>query len=107
MIVSVGTAELARFVSAPQEDPYLSECVTEATELVGKLAGDRLPTIPGPVADRAILEVAADLYHRRATRNGIAGFDDTEISAAPVRINRDPLTPARPILAPWIGVTFG
>lgn len=107
MIVSVGIAELARFVSAPQEDPYLGACITESTDLVGKLAGDRLPTIPEPVADRAILEVAADLYHRRATRNGIAGFDDTEISAAPVRINRDPLTPARPILAPWIGVVFG
>lgn len=105
--MSVGTAELSRFVSAPQEDPYLGECITEATALVGKHAGDRLPTIPEPVVDRAILEVAADLYHRRATRNGIAGFDDTEISASLVRINRDPLTPARPILAPWIGVSFG
>lgn len=105
--MSVGTAELSRFVSAPQEDPYLGECVAEAAALVGNLAGDRLPTIPEPVANRAILEVAADLYHRRATRNGIAGFDDTEISASPVRINRDPLTPARPILAPWIGVVFG
>lgn len=107
MIVSVSVTELARFVSAPPTDAYLDECITEAVELVKKLAGDRLPIIPGPVADRAVLEVAADLYHRRATRNGIAGFDDTEISAAPVRINRDPLTPARPILAPWIGVIFG
>lgn len=105
--MSVDATELSRFVSAPQDDPYLGACVTEATALVEKLAGDRLSTIPVPVADRAILEVSADLYHRRATRNGIAGFDDTEISASPVRINRDPLTPARPILAPWIGVVFG
>ena len=78
------------------------ECATEAVDIVEHYtAGTR--GIPESVLIRAAIEVAADLYHRRTARNGIAGFEDSELGAAPMRINRDPLAAARPILAPFLG----
>lgn len=95
---------LAAFVGAPTSDTYLATCVTEATELVAHAIGGA--TVPEAVQDLATREVAADLYHRRSARNGIAGFDDNDISPAPVRINRDPMVAARPILRPYLGVAI-
>lgn len=95
-------ARLAPFVGANQADSYITSCATEAVELVTHHVGKC--DVPGSVLERAALEVGADLYHRRTARNGIAGFEDTEVGTSPIRINRDPLTPARPILAPWLGV---
>ena len=91
---------LARFVGAPASDPYVAECAA----LVAAHVGDRASAVPARVMARAVLEVGADLYHRRSARNGIAAFEESDIAPAPVRINRDPLVPARPILAPWMGV---
>lgn len=96
--------DLARFVGAPASDPYVAECAAEAADLVAAHVGARASAVPARVMARAVLEVGADLYHRRSARNGIAGFEDTDMAPAPVRINRDPLVPARPILAPWMGV---
>lgn len=95
---------LAPFVGARTVDPYISQCAVEAVEMVVHYVGAEKDAIPASVFHRACVEVGADLYHRRSARNGIAGFEDTDISAAPVRINRDPLVPARPILAPYMKV---
>lgn len=84
---------------------FVNECATEAVDLIEHYtAGTR--GIPESVLLRATIEVAADLYHRRTARNGIAGFDDSELGAAPMRINRDPLAAARPILAPFLGAAI-
>lgn len=95
---------LAAFVGAPTSDTYLASCVTEATELVTHAIG--AATVPESVRDLATREVAADIYHRRSARNGVAGFDDSDIAPAPVRINRDPMVAARPILRPYLGVAI-
>lgn len=79
---------------------FLSSCAEEAIELVDTYAGTAV--VPAVVMIRAYLEVAADLWHRRTARNGVAGFEDAEISPSPVRINRDPMTPAYPLLRPYV-----
>lgn len=81
---------------------FVQECATEAVDIIEHYTvGTK--GIPESVLIRAAIEVAADLYHRRTARNGIAGFEDSELGAAPMRINRDPLAAARPILAPFLG----
>lgn len=97
-------AALAPFVGARAVDPYISQCAVEAVDMVLHYIGAEKDAIPASVFHRACVEVGADLYHRRSARNGIAGFEDTDITSAPVRINRDPLVPARPILAPYMKV---
>ena len=100
----ISAGDVASMVSAPASDPYVEACAVEAWDLITAYAGARLGQMPASIRRRATLEVAADLYHRRSARTGIAGFDDSDVAPAPVRINRDPLVPARPILAPWMGV---
>jgi hypothetical protein len=98
--------ELAAFVGTTPTGPaagYLTACATQATALVDAYLATNRDRVPSPVLARAYLEVGADLYHRRTARNGITGFEDTEVSTAPVRINRDPLAPAYPLLARYTG----
>lgn len=100
----ISAADLAAFVGAPASDPYLETCVAEAAEMVKHaIGGARVPEEIKRIATR---EVAADIYHRRSARNGVAGFDDSDITPAPVRINRDPMIAARPILRPYLGVAI-
>ena len=52
-----------------------------------------------PLADRVIRRIgqAAELYHRKNTKNGIAQFAVPDM-ASPIRIARDPMVAAYPIL---------
>ena len=52
--------------------------------------------IPAGVKRRACLEVASELYHRRNAPNGVAQF--AALDGAPVRVARDPMLGAYPIL---------
>lgn len=100
----ISAADLAAFVGAPTSDAYLTTCVEEAAEMVKHaIGGAHVPEEIKRIAER---EVAADIYHRRSARNGVAGFDDSDIAPAPVRINRDPMVAARPILRPYLGVAI-
>lgn len=73
----------------------------EATEMVdgqiGTAAKDR---VPASVRRRAILEVGADLYWRKASRNGVVNFDSGEMQ--PMRLARDPMLTATSILRPYL-----
>ena len=61
--------------------------------------------VPGEIITLAVHKVAAELWAARDAVGGIvAGYSDIGGS---VRLARDPMIAARPILAPWIGVTFG
>lgn len=95
---------LARFTGSKAADPFVVDCTNEAIDLVTAHADTRLDRVPAAVLRRAVVEVGADLFHRRAARNGVIAFDETEVSASPVRIGRDPLAAARPLLAPYLGV---
>lgn len=83
----------------PADSDYVEQCVAEAKEMVANHIGKA--TVPTSIVDRAELEVGAELFHRRQSRNGIAGLDG--VDAAPMRIARDPMKAAAPLLAPYLG----
>lgn len=91
---------LAAYVGDVPIDDYLRSCVTEATSLVGSQVGHAV--IPQDVHDRAVMEVAAELYHRRSAPNGIKSFADGLDGASAIRVARDALVAARPLLAPYL-----
>lgn len=94
------TTRLAAYVGDVPIDDYLRSCAAEATSLVGSQVGSA--TIPQEVHDRAVMEVAAELYHRRSAPNGIKSFADGLDGASAIRVARDALVAARPLLAPYL-----
>lgn len=98
--MAVTEAELGEYVSDPGESGkgYRVKCVARAGVLLAGYIG--AVTVPEEIRDLALLEVAADIFHRKTTRNGVAGFGDMEL--APIRISRDPLAAAYPILDNYV-----
>lgn len=86
-----------------QDSAFLGECLAEATALVAAAIG-AVQTVPTAASERATLEVASELFHRRAAPNGITQFATTE--GSPIRVARDPMVAARPILAPYLPLGF-
>jgi hypothetical protein len=97
----MATITLAEYVGAPN-DSYVTECVTEAAALVARHIGTAV--VPADVKARAELECGSELYHRRNAPNGIAQFG--AIDGAVVRVARDPMIGAYPILAPYLAGPF-
>lgn len=100
---------LADYVKANAADPVMaglvSSCETEAGILVDHHIGDA--EVPESIRERAVLEVGADLYYRRAAKNGVSTFGGAGVEGVSVlRINRDPMTQAYAILRPWLGLGF-
>lgn len=106
---------LARYVSAAPDDEHVAACLAEASGLVAaelgaeevdgvEVTANTFLPVPAAVRDRAVLEVAADLFYRRQTRLGVTGFADSDLN--PLRVTRDPLAGARPILAPYMAGGF-
>lgn len=108
----VDAAELAAYVQSDVADDaeYLGKCVQEAADLVQDLiTRNSTRPVPESVAERAELETAADLYHRRRSRNGIALFgsgDDLGGTEA-IRVSKDPKSTARAMLADYLGPVIG
>ena len=95
---------LAQYVKASPSDPHVAACAATAEELVKTYlrdVGDG--SVPAVVRRAAVLEVGADLYHRRSARNGVATFGNDAAEITTARIRNDPLAAARPILAPYAG----
>lgn len=93
-------ARLRGYVSTDAtHDAFLSECWVAADELVSSHAGTA--TVPAGVRARAVLEVASELFHRRNAPAGVLA-QYADVGAAPIRIARDPMTPAYPMLAPYL-----
>lgn len=95
-------ATLAGYVQATAADPYVVKCANEATTMVGAVVSKVGPdVVPAEVVARAVLEVGAELFNRRQSRNGIVGLDNNDF--APMRIARDPMKAAMPYLQPYLG----
>lgn len=105
-----GAGGLAEYVGLPAATQFTDECDAEAQALVAGFLG--VPPsqvywsedIPIEVVARAVLEVAAELFHRKNTKNAVAQFASPD--GAPVRIARDPMVAAYPLLRPWVGGGF-
>lgn len=98
--------DLATYVqaTAAEDQQHAAQCVNEARVLVMRMVGDANPyRVPAEVISRCVLEVGAELYYRKRTRHGVASFDGIE-APAPIRIARDPMSAARPILRDYIPI---
>lgn len=72
-------------------------------------APDPLP-VPAEIHDKAVLLVCVEAINQTLAPNGVLNqvydLGQGEMSSTPVRIGRDPLKPAYPVLAPWTSGKF-
>lgn len=94
--------QLRLYCGAPASDAmFVAECLGQANELVTRFV--RQASVPSMILDRAVIEVGSELFHRRQAPNGIAQFATME-GQSPIRVARDPMIAAYPILQPFTGV---
>lgn len=101
--MAVVPTEFFSYVNAlvPDDQALAKNALEEADVLVKSFVGENNPwRVPQPILDRAQTEVAAELYYRKGTRAGIAGFDTD--GGMPFRVGVDPMRPAYPLFAPFI-----
>lgn len=92
--------DLKAYVNAPAADDELVEANwLEAHALITVFIGDA--TVPSVIHDRARIVVGAELYGQRAAPNGIAQFATFDGQNA-IRVARDPLTGAYPLLSRFV-----
>jgi hypothetical protein len=96
---------LESYVGADTSDSaYVEQCWGEALSLVSAYVGtvDPVQVIPAEILDRAALEVGSELYHRRQAPNGVSQF--ASFDGAPIRVARDPMLSAYPLLQRYLGL---
>lgn len=99
--MALTSAALKIYVNAPTaDDAFITQCWNEAVALVTKFIGNEF--VPETVVDRARVEVGQELYSRRAAPNGIAQYATFE-GASAIRVARDPMVGAYPLLQPYVG----
>lgn len=96
--------DLASYVGSQSSDSaFVQQCWEEAQALVTAYVGAQV--VPQSIQDRATLETGSELFHRRQAPNGIAQFASFD-STSPVRVARDPMVGAYPILNSFMVVGF-
>ena len=99
--MALTSAALKQYVNAPTaDDAFITQCWDEAVALVTRFIGNAF--VPQTVVDRARVEVGQELYSRRAAPNGIAQYATFE-GASAIRVARDPMVGAYPLLQPYVG----
>ncbi len=90
-------------LKAPTADvEFLTDVLTQATTQVDTYLGEARTDVPPEVLAGAVREVAVELYSRRSIRHGIATYTTADGQLSPVRVNRDPLAAAYPLLARYV-----
>lgn len=93
--------DLKNYVGAPDsDDAFVETCFDDASSMVSVFVGQTY--VPNNVLTRAILEVGSELYHRRSAPNGIAQF--STFDGTPIRVARDPMIGAYPLLNRYVGL---
>ena len=105
--MTISTERLRDEVGAStSSDDVIDECLTVAHELLLQYVGDEGIDVPPSVFDRAWLVAAVDLFNQSQAPNGVLTqqFDtgDGATSAIPVRVSRDPLAGAYPLLRSYV-----
>lgn len=94
--------ELKAYVGAPDSDnAFVSDCWDQAHTLVDHFVGTVV--VPADVLKRAKIECGSELYHRRSAPNGVAQFATLDGGSA-IRVARDPMVGAYPLLTPYTGL---
>ena len=96
-------AMLSSYVKASETDKeFVSSCLDAAEAMITEYIGTG--TVPEQVRDQAVLQVASNIFLRRSGRRDITGFTTPDAAVLTQRPALDPLTPARPLLRPYLGV---
>lgn len=94
-------AALSAYVLADRDDAeHVGQCARTAETLVTRAIGSQ--TVPDEIKRAAVLEVGANLFNRRASARDSATALDADTGPAFFRPSLDPMTPAWPILRPYI-----
>ena len=104
-LIAKVSAALAEYVGGVPVTHYTDECVSTAISLVLAYVGKARTLVPDDVMERAIIEAGAELFHRKSAPNGVKSFGDG-FDGATVRVARDPMVAARPILDPYLGMAI-
>lgn len=87
--------DLQAYVGSPDGDAgFVADCWAQAQDLVTAFVG--MTVVPEAALKRACLEVGSELYHRRSAPSGISQFASPD--GTPMRVARDPMVGAYPIL---------
>ncbi|MFM9573394.1 hypothetical protein ACKI1I_25430 [Streptomyces turgidiscabies] len=81
------------------DDAYIEQCWDEAVELVTNFVGTQV--VPQSIKDRVALISGAALYQMRKTPTGIMQFGE---DSSPIRLARDPMQGAYPLLKAYMVV---
>jgi hypothetical protein len=84
--------------ASDDDDDFVEECLNEATELVSNYVGKVF--VPQLTLDLAVKVTGRDLYAQRDSPQGVGQFSD--LNDTPIRVARDPLTAAKPILRKYV-----
>lgn len=96
------TEALIEYVGADaSQTAFVESCVDAAVGLVSQFVGSS--DVPAGVLERAILEVGSEMFHRRNAPNGVAQF---AVDGSAIRVARDPMVGAYPLLARYVGGGF-
>jgi hypothetical protein len=99
-MASVTLADLQAYIGTDETGDFIESCLTAGNSIVGNYIG-AVNTVPGEVHNQAILIVSSELFHRRSAPNGIAQF--ASMDGQPIRMGRDPMAAAYPLLLPFVG----
>lgn len=78
--------------------------VRTSQRLVDIFLGGSIVDVPEEIYDEAHLAVAVEIVNLSAAPNGVLMQQYADSAeAVPIRLSRDPMSPARPLLAPWVG----
>ena len=81
------------------DDDFLAQCLEASNALVSNYVGSA--DVPISVLDRAALEAASELFHRRSAPMGLTQFATMDGTSA-IRVARDPMIAAYPLLSPYL-----
>jgi hypothetical protein len=98
--MAVTLADLQSYIGTEESGDFIEGCLTSGQKLVSNYIGSA-QNVPSEIADQATLIVSSELFHRRSAPNGIAQF--ASMDGQPVRMGKDPMTAAYPLLLPFVG----
>lgn len=96
-------------ITSTNDDAVLQDCLDMAQALVDvrNVKWDSTSEAyvtsdaPATVVDRAAIAVAAEIWNQKKAPNGISQFAAYD-GVNPIRVARDPMVAAYPLLAPWV-----
>jgi hypothetical protein len=103
--MAIDVATLADYLNVKEAAAgyaFVEPSLLTAQELVSAWVG--LSAVPDVVIDRAVLVVAAEMFQQRSAPNGVTQFADMD--GVGIRVARDPMLGAYPILRPYVGGGF-